>query len=230
MSFWRGLKSVGGAALGLGGAVNPWVGAGLAVGGALLGRRGRGGGGPNPEEQMYRNRYESALTGMRDADQRSLSELESFDPTQGFAEQTQAELAQQDEQFADRYGRHIGGLVGQGRSVSTSGFGLQDTQDLVRQGQQERAAIQARNAAAAGQARAQHLYRTTDFRAGSGNRYMDAVGGRFNTLEAQRLQDAAERRQGRAGLLGGIIGAGGSILAARAGRPRRTSIHGAVNG
>jgi hypothetical protein len=223
----------------LAGAASPFVsmvpgvgtlaGVGLGMAGAYAARRamrGRGGGGPGDEESLYRNRFEAALgsdgAGMED---RYLADMESFDPTAGFAEQTQAELAAQDENFARTYGDRMGQMVGAGRLPTRSGYGVQDAQDLVLQGQRERAAIQARNAAAANEARARHLYARGAAATGTRNRYFDAVGGRFNTLESQRLSDEAERRRGRAGLLGGILGAGAQLgsayLASRGARVPR---------
>lgn len=221
MGFLNRLGRFAGRASPLLSMVNPVAGIALGLGASSLSRRGGGGGGGGDEERRYRNRFESALTGMREGDERTLAGFEEFDPTAGFDEQTKAELDFQDEGFARRYGTHLGNQVGAGRLGTRSGFGVQDTQELIQQGQRERAGIRQRNAAAAQAARGQHLYRTAEFRSGANNRYLDAVGGRFNTLEAQRLQDQAERRQGRAGIIGGLINAGGTMAGAYLGGRRR---------
>lgn len=212
--------------------VGPLAAAGIGMGGHFLGKLNdkRPGGAPTGPagpgagtEGDYRNRFEQALTGMgqrgEDMERKYLEQMDTFDPTQGFAEQTEAELAQHDDNFARRYGGAMGAMVGAGRLPTKSGFGMQDTQDLIRQGQQERVAIQQRNAGAAGQARASHLYRQGEYASGMQNRFFDAVGGRMNTLEAQRLQDEADKRRNKGNIIGGLIGAagtlGGAYLASR---------------
>lgn len=221
--FKKAARTVGGVAsaaapfLALTGVGAPLA-AGIGLAGTALSAAGRGGtptAGGSAEEQGYQNRFRASLTGMgrrgEEADQRYYEQLMSFDPTAGFAEQTDAELAAQEEEFARTYADATGRMVGGGRLPSKSGFGLQDTQDLVRQGQRERVQIQQRNAMAAQQARAQHLDRQGSYATGAQNRYFDAVTGRMNTLEAQRLQDEADRRRGRAGLVSGVLQAGATL-------------------
>jgi hypothetical protein len=206
--------------------------AGIGLGGSLLGRLNDGGGAGSPtatpapgSEAYLNNRYIASLTGMGNrgeaAEAQYVTDLNNFDPTAGFAEQTDAELAAQNEDFARRYGDSLGRMVGQGRLPTRSGFGVQDTQDLIKQGQRERAAIEQRNAAAASQAQAQKIREQGAYAMNTQNRYFDALGGRRDTLEAQRLQDEAERRRGRAGLLGGVLQAGATLGGAYlAGRKR----------
>lgn len=192
--------------------VGPLAAAGAGLAGKLLAGRGggqaqgAGGGGGD-----YNNRFESALTGGLQRGQALeddyLNRMRDFDPTAGFAEQTEAELAAQDEGFARNYASGLGRMVGGGRLPTKSGFGLQTAQDMVLQGQRERAAIQQRNAAGAGAARAQHLDRMGAYASGMQNRYFDALTGRMNTVEAQRLQDAASKRGMAGNILGGAIGA-----------------------
>ena len=186
---------------------------GISLASSLISRRKRAptAAAPTGEEAMYRNRFQQALAGMQGPDAYEM-EMANFDPAAGFAEQTQAELADQDDIFARRYADQLGGMVGAGRLPTKSGFGLMDAQETVRQGQRERAGIQQRNAAAAGQARGNWLTNRAYYAGDRKNRYFDAIGGRLNTLEAQRLQDEADKRRGRAGLLGGALSAGGQIL------------------
>lgn len=185
-------------------------------------------------EQDYNNRFQGALTGMGErgnqAETEFLDQMRTFDPRAGFAEQTQAELAEQEEGFANRYAGAMGSMVGQGRLPTKSGFGLKDTQDLVLQGQRERAAIRQRNEGAASRAQQEHIYRMGDYAQGTQNRFMDAVGSRLNTMEqrridredtqsAQRLQDEGEKRRNRGNILSGVLQAGatlgGAYLASR---------------
>jgi hypothetical protein len=97
-------------------------------------------------------------------------------------------------------------MVGQGRSPSSSGFGLRDAQETVQQGQRERANIRQQGAENLAGARMNLLGMRGQYASGLGDRYMDALTGRFNTLEAQRLQDEASRRS----LWGSVLGAGAS--------------------
>lgn len=225
MAFLRTLGRWAGRAAPVVGFINPAVGVAMAGAGMLAGSGGGGGGEvarvPN-EEAMWKNRFTQALTGMQTADEAELARLRDIDPAAGFAEQTEAQLAAQDEDFAERYANQLGSMVGAGRLPTKSGFGLRDAQQTILQGQRERASIEQRNAAAAAEARRQHAYRVAEYGAGARNRYLDAISGRFNTMEAQRLQDEAERRRNRAGILGGVIqGAatlGGAYLGSRGGR------------
>lgn len=186
------------------------IGMGLGIAGRLARGRGGGTGGAGAEEADMRNRFIAALGGYgpqsEDYESQFLEQMSSFDPSAGFAEQTEAELNAQDEDFARRYGDAMGTMVGAGRLPTKSGYGLQDTQDLVQQGQRERAAIRARNAGAATQARMQHLATMGNYASGMRNRFLDAISGRLNTLEGQRLTDQASRRGMVGSIAGGVLG------------------------
>lgn len=173
-----------------------------------------GGRGAGSEERGYRDRFRAGVermggtyTGMED---RFIGDLEGFDPEQAFAEKTQADLDAHDERFARTYSDRIGAMVGQGRDPRTSGFGLRDAQDTVDEGMRLRHQIKQQNAGELARMRMGVLGMRGDYARGGMDRYMGAVGDRLNTLEGQRLADAASKRE----MFGGFMNAAATGLGA----------------
>lgn len=168
----------------------------------------RGGRRPGREERRYRDMYNTAVDDLggraRGFASRFETDLEGFDPEPMFAEATEANLEAFDDDFARSYSSRLGGMVGQGRSPSYSGFGLRDAQETIRQGQVERGRIRRQGAENLARARMDLLGMRGNYAGGVQERYLDAITGRYNTLEAQRMSDNAERR----GMYGGLLGAG----------------------
>lgn len=165
---------------------------------------------PNPgSTQGLRERFEGAIGTLgAQGDQVTsdyLGRMKAFDPRRGWEDATRARLDAHDEGFARTYANRIGSLVGAGRSPYRSGYGLRDAQDTVEQGQRIRAGIEQEGAGAASNAYGSYLNSLGAFGADARNRYLDAVGGRLNTLEGQELMDAASKRQMWGSIGGGVL-------------------------
>lgn len=192
------------------------AGAALAVGSSLLNRKGGGGGGgaPGGDEAYYSNRFRQAMLGLggraETAENRYLADMDSFDPEASFSAKTTADLDAYDENFARSYADRMGKMVGGGRNPTSNGFGLRDAQDTIRQGMADRSRIRQQNADELARMRMQKLGMQGEYATGARNLYMDAVSGRLNTLEGDRMQDAASKR----GLVGGLFGAAATGLGA----------------
>jgi hypothetical protein len=193
------------------------ISAGSALYGAVRGNRG-----PGREERRYRDLYNGAIDDLggraRGFASRFESDLEGFDPEPMFAEATEANLEAFDDDFARSYSSRLGGMVGQGRTPSYSGFGVRDAQETIRQGQAERGRIRRQGQEGVARARMDLLGMRGNYAGGVQDRYLDAITGRYNTLESQRLADAGERRGLAGGLLGAGIQAAGAYYGARGGR------------
>lgn len=192
------------------------IGAGASLlGGALT--RGRGAG---RDERRYRGQADAAMgrlgTYGNAWEDRYLSGLEGFDPEAAYGSALTAELDDYDDEFGRRFSGQLGSMVGQGRSPAYSGFGLRDAQETVRQGQRERGRIRQASGERLAQTRLGLLDRMGDYALGTRNMYLDAVTGRLNTLEGQRLTDNASRRD----FLGGLLGAAGTAAGAYYGSRR----------
>lgn len=196
------------------------IGAGVSLGTGIY-NAFRGGGGPGRDERRYRDMYDQAVAGMgsryNNQSARYEAELNSFDPEPYFAQATEANLDAFDDDFAKSYASGLGRMVGQGRTPSYSGFGLRDAQYTIKQGQQQRARIRQQGAENLAGARMNLMGMRGQYAQGSADRYMDAISGRFNTLEGQRLADNASRRGMFGGLLGAGIGAAGAYYGGRGG-------------
>lgn len=166
--------------------------------------------GPGGTERRYGQMLDGAIgdLGARSSGfgSRFETDLEGFDPEALFAQSTEAELDQFDDDFAKSYSSRLGSMVGQGRTPASSGFGLRDAQETIRQGQGERARIRQRGAENLAGARMNLLGMRGNYATGLSDRYMGALSDRFNTLESQRLADNADRRS----LWGSVLGAGAS--------------------
>jgi len=188
--------------------------AAISVGSALYGAL-RGGSRPGADERRYRNMFDSTVYGLgQRADgmsDRFERDLESFDPEPYFAQATEANLNAYDDDFARSYASGLGRMVGQGRTPSYNGLGLRDAQQTIRQGQQDRARIRQQGADNLAGARMNLLGMRGDYASGLSNRYLDAITGRANTLEAQRLEDNASRRRAWGQLAGGFGQIAGSM-------------------
>lgn len=184
------------------------AGAALAVGSSLLNRKkAAGAGGASGDEAYYGNRFRNAVAGLGDRsdalERDYISDMDAFDPEQAFTAKTTADLDAYDDDFARKYASQVAHQVGEGRSPVSNGFGLRDVQQTIRQGMQDRARIRQQNADALASMRLQKLGMQGNYAQGSRGLYMDAVSGRLNTLEGDRLQDAASKR----GLVGSLLGA-----------------------
>lgn len=177
----------------------------------------RGGGGPGRDERRYRDLYNGAVDDMGRRSggfsNRFETDLENFNPEPYFAQATEANLEAFDDDFARDYSSRLGGMVGAGRSPSSSGFGLRDAQQTILQGQQQRGRIRQQGAENLAGARMNMLGMRGQYATGLQDRYVDAITGRFNTLEGQRLADQSSRR----GMYGSLLGAGIQAAGAYAG-------------
>lgn len=182
------------------------TGAALSLGGAAI-RRSMGGGGPSPEERYYNDRFKGAVSGLGERvnslEGDYINDMEGFDPEQAFSEKTTADLDSFDDDFARKYASQVADQVGGGRSPATNGFGLRDVQQTIRTGMQDRARIRMQNADALAAMRLQKYGMEGSYAQNARDTYMDAIGGRLNTLEGDRYQDAASKR----GLYGSLLGA-----------------------
>ncbi len=189
------------------------IGAGIGLYNAV---KGRGRGGPGRDERRYGQMYDDAVSGLGRRSQgfggRFEADLEAFNPEPAFAQATEANLDAFDDDFAQGYASRLGNMVGAGRTPSYSGFGLRDAQDTIKQGQGQRARIRQQGAADLAGARMNMLGMRGQYASGLNDQYMDAVSGRFNTLEGQRLADAASRRNMWGGIIGAGLGAAGSYF------------------
>jgi hypothetical protein len=193
---------------------------GISLGKSLYGAiRGKRGGGQNTGEDRYRSMYDTALSGLGRRSEgfgnRFEDDLEGYDPEPAFAEATEANLSAFDDDFARGYSDKLGSMVGAGRTPSSSGFGLRDAQETIRQGQAERGRIRQQGAADLAGARMNMLGMRGSYASGQQSRYMDAITGRLNTVEGQRLADKASKRGMWGALAGGALSAAGSYFGGR---------------
>lgn len=117
------------------------------------------------------------------------------------------------DRFKETAGRGIrslrGSQVASGRS--DTGFGYEDEDELLRTIAGDFGREVNERALQAEQLNLSRLGQVGQMADASGARYLDATGGDYNTLRAQRLQNEAERRSRRGSLLGSVIGAVGTI-------------------
>jgi len=182
----------------------------LGAGQAIL-KRVAGGGRRKPQApNPLRQRFDSAVGALGTQGQQVtddyLARMRGFDPRKGWEDATRARLDAHDEGFARTYADRVGSLVGAGRSPYRSGYGVRDVQDTIAQGQRTRANIEQQGAGEASNAYGSYLNSYGAFGADARNRYLDAVGGRLDTEEGQRLQDAASKRGMWGAIGGGILG------------------------
>lgn len=188
------------------------AGAGMALASTLLRRNKVAAGGG--DEAYYGNRFRDAVSGLggraASAEDDYLADMDAFDPEAAFSEKTTADLNSFDENFARSYADRMGSMVGGGRNPATNGFGLRDAQDTIRQGMSDRSRIRQQNADALAEMRMRKLGMQGEYATGARNLYMDAISGRLNTLEGDRMADRASKR----GLAGSVIGAGATAVGA----------------
>lgn len=204
-----------GAALGLGGA----------AAGAIAGRK-KSASGPSGEEATYANRFEESVAkGGAQADEDMgwyRDKAKGFDASESLEQANQGAFDQFKVDFTENMTALRGTQVGRGRS--RTGFADRDEDELfTRMGENLNSKIIG-NAMNAAQMQQNNVHQYGAVASRGQDRYTDAVTGRLNTLEAARQEEAASKREGRAGLVGGILSAAGALGGAYLSRPRAPKV------
>jgi len=173
------------------------MGAGALAHRKLAGRNAAPGaaGQPDPIDE-YRNRYEQAL----------------FGPQQDSGAYLERANQGAFNQFKTNFGENLAALrgqqVGMGRGMG-SGFGAGDEDRLfTRMGENLNNTMMSNS------------LQSAQMDMGQRNRYMDALSGRIDTHDAQRLSDKAGKREMWGGLGAGLLGAAGTMAGAYLGNRR----------
>ena len=183
--------------------------------GTRLSKWGRSRGLQPSREMRFRDMYDQDIARTGEIGGRLMDDfagdITSFNPSDAF----QRRLNAAQSQFKRDWGRGVRDLRGSqvGRGRLNTGFGYQDEDRLFE-------ALGTRFAETSGAASLQAagldlqaLGLKGNFADRLSDRAMGARGGEYQTLRQQRFTDAAEKRRGRGDLIGGLLAAGGTILA-----------------
>ena len=170
---------------------------------------------PDSREERYRNRYDGGIAGTEEAGRKLTRNFTdgatNFDPRKGFDEYVTGAHNRFRREFKQDVGDLRGQQVGMGRL--DTGFATGDENRLF---ESSAARMQEGIASRAVQVQGQELDRLNmvgSMGSAYDERALAAVGGEYQTIRQQRLQDEANKRRGWGNVISATLGAAGTVLA-----------------